>query len=371
MTFNRTPPYRAEHIGSFIRPDNLLNAARAFKKGEIDNESFNAIKNKSITDIVSFQDNIGMPSATDGEFRRRVWSGGVSDALAGMSIRDKGTLTFKSNEGDVLMPPSPYAEGKLSRKHNIVTDDFKFIKSLGLKGHPKVTMASPPVMHFFLGKKSYNPAIYNSDEEYFADLIRAYQEEIIDLTAAGCTYIQLDDTALPCNCDFHARKSIIARGEDPDVLTNIYVKAINSVVSSRPSNMFAGIHMCRGNLKGLWMAEGGYEPIAEKIFGELNIDAFFLEYDNERSGDFEPLRYLPVGKVAVLGIVSTKTPELEDKDYLKRRIDEAAKIVPLEQLAISPQCGFSSGGGGGQVVTHDDTRRKLELVLEVANDVWG
>ena len=181
----------------------------------------------------------------------------------------------------------------------------------------------------------------------------------------------MDDTALPCNCDLNARKAIKARGEDPDELTNVYVKAINSAVSNRPSSMFAGMHMCRGNLKGLWMAEGGYEPIAEKIFSELNIDAFFLEYDNERSGGFGPLRYLPSGKVAVLGLISTKTPKLEDKEVIKRRIDEASRVIPLEQLAISPQCGFSSGGGGGQVVTHDDTRRKLELVLEVADDVWG
>ena len=371
MTPIRKPPYRAEHVGSFIRPEVLLNAARSHKIGEIDEATFHEIKNKAVADIVSFQDSIGMPSTTDGEFRRRVWSGGVSDALLGMSIKESGTLTFKSAQGDVLMPPSPYAEGKLSRKHNIVTDDFKYVGSLKPKGHPKVTMASPPVMHFFLGRNSYNSKIYNSDEEYFSDLTRVYQDEIVDLAAAGCTYIQLDDTALPCNCDLNARKAIKARGEDPDELTNVYVKAINSAVSNRPSSMFAGMHMCRGNLKGLWMAEGGYEPVAEKIFSELNIDAFFLEYDNERSGGFGPLRYLPSGKVAVLGLISTKTPKLEDKELIKRRIDEASRVIPLEQLAISPQCGFSSGGGGGQVVTHDDTRRKLELVLEVAEDVWG
>jgi 5-methyltetrahydropteroyltriglutamate--homocysteine methyltransferase len=365
------PPYRAEHVGSFIRPDALLNAARAHKSGEIDDAAFEDMKNQSIADIVAFQDSIGMPSVTDGEFRRRVWSGGVSDALEGMSIKDAGTLTFKSEEGEVFMPPSLYAEGKLSRKHNIVTDDFNFVKSLKSKGLPKVTMASPPVMHFFLGDGSYNPDVYASREEYFADLTKAYQEEIVDLAAAGCTYIQLDDTALPCNCDSDARKTIEERGEDPDELTDTYVSAINAAVSGRPSDMFAGMHMCRGNLKGLWMAEGGYEPIAEKIFSELNIDAFFMEYDDARSGDFQPLRHLPTGKVAVLGLISTKTPELEDKDDLKRRIDEAAKFAPLEQLALSPQCGFSSGGGGGQVVTQDDTKRKLELVVEVARDVWG
>jgi len=232
-------------------------------------------------------------------------------------------------------------------------------------------MASPPVMHFFLGHESYNPDVYSSDEEYFADLTKAYSDEVAELAAAGCTYIQLDDTALPCNCDTEARETIRARGEDPDELTDTYVKAINSAVGGRPDNMFAGMHMCRGNLKGLWMAEGGYDPIAEKIFNELKIDAFFMEYDNERSGGFEPLRHLPAGKTAVLGLISTKTPELEDKDGLKRRIDEASKFAPLEQLAISPQCGFSSGGGGGQVVTEDDTKRKLELVVEVAQDVWG
>ncbi|MBT3989562.1 MAG: 5-methyltetrahydropteroyltriglutamate--homocysteine S-methyltransferase [Rhodospirillaceae bacterium] len=365
------PPYRAEHVGSFIRPDKLLNAARANKAGDLDDAAFEAMKDECIADIVAFQDSIGMPSVTDGEFRRRVWSGGVSDALEGMGVKDGGTLTFKGEEGDVLMPPSPYAEGKLSRKHNIVTDDFKYVSSLNPSGQPKVTMASPPVMHFFLGHESYNPDVYSSDEEYFADLTKAYSDEVAELAAAGCTYIQLDDTALPCNCDTEARETIRARGEDPDELTDTYVKAINSAVGGRPDNMFAGMHMCRGNLKGLWMAEGGYDPIAEKIFNELKIDAFFMEYDNERSGGFEPLRHLPAGKTAVLGLISTKTPELEDKDGLKRRIDEASKFAPLEQLAISPQCGFSSGGGGGQVVTEDDTKRKLELVVEVAQDVWG
>jgi 5-methyltetrahydropteroyltriglutamate--homocysteine methyltransferase len=365
------PPYRAEHVGSFIRPDKLLNAAHANKAGEIDNAAFDDVKNQCIADIVAFQDSIGMPAVTDGEFRRRVWSGGVSDALEGMGIKEAGTLTFKDENGEVFMPPSLYAEGKLSRKHNIVTDDFKYVNSLSPQGQPKVTMASPPVMHFFLGHESYDPDIYSSDEEYFADLTQAYKDEVVELAEAGCSYIQLDDTALPCNCDEDARESIRARGEDPDQLTDTYVKAINDAVSSRPDNMFAGMHMCRGNLKGLWMAAGGYEPIAEKIFNQLNIDAFFMEYDNERSGDFQPLRFLPKGKVAVLGLISTKTPELEDKDALKRRIDEAAKIVPLEQLALSPQCGFSSGGGSGQVVTEDDTKRKLELVVEVATEVWG
>ena len=365
------PPYRAEHVGSFIRPDRLLQAARAHKAGDLSDDAYTEIQDSCIAEIIQFQDDIGMPSVTDGEFRRRVWSGGVSDALEGMSIRDAGTLTFKSEAGDVLMPPSPYAEGKLRRKHPIVANDFAYVRSLNPKGHAKVTMASPPVMHFFLGNDSYDHEIYASTHEYFADLTRAYREEIVDLAELDCTYIQLDDTALPCNCDEDARQTIRDRGEDPDELTDIYVDAINAAVSERPDSMYAGMHMCRGNLKGLWMAEGGYEPIADQIFNGLNIDAFFMEYDTGRAGDFQPLRHLPAGKIAVLGLISTKTPVLEDKDDLKRRIDEAAKFAPLEQLALSPQCGFSSGGGSGQVINQDDTKRKLELVVEVANDVWG
>ena len=365
------PPFRAEHVGSFVRPPELLDAARAHRAGTLDAAPYRHIQDRCIGDIVAFQDAIGLPSITDGEFRRRVWSAGFTDAVAGMGVRDRGALSFKSDSGDFGIPASPYAQGALRRKHPIAAGDYQFVASLAPGGLPKVTIASPPVMHFFLGPDSFDPAVYADADAYFADLVRIYREEIIDLAAAGCTYLQLDDTALPCNCDDTARAAVRARGEDPDALTAAYVGLINRAIANRPAGMYVGLHMCRGNLKGMWMGAGGYEPIAERIFQGLELDAFFLEYDTPRAGDFRPLRHLPKGKTAVLGLISTKTPQLESGDDIKRRIDEAARFAPLDQLALSPQCGFSSGGGGGQVVTQDDTKRKLELVLQVAAEVWG
>ena len=226
-------------------------------------------------------------------------------------------------------------------------------------------------MHYFLGPKAFEPGVYRDREAFFSDLATIYRAEIADLAKEGCTYLQLDDTALPCNCDAHAREDVAARGEDADELTQRYIRLINECIRNRPKTMAVAIHLCRGNLKGAWMAEGGYEPIADALFNKLDVGTYCLEYDTERAGDFAPLRFLPKGKRVILGLVSTKTPQLESKDVLKRKINAAAKYVPLEQLGIGPQCGFSSGGGSGQAVTQDDTRRKLELVMEVAHDVWG
>ncbi|MCZ6524062.1 MAG: 5-methyltetrahydropteroyltriglutamate--homocysteine S-methyltransferase [Alphaproteobacteria bacterium] len=365
------PPFRAEHVGSFVRPDGLLEAARAHKAGSLDGEAYRRVQDDCIREIVAFQDDIGMPSITDGEFRRRVWSAGFTDAVEGMGVRAEGTLAFKTDAGEVFMPPSPFAEAKLRRKGRIVTDDYEFVAALAPRGVPKVTIASPAVMHFYLGPKSFEPSVYADRDAYFDVLAGIYRDEVAELAAAGCAYLQIDDTAMVCNCDEAGRAAVRARGEDPDELTAAYVDLINRAIADRPAGMTVGLHTCRGNLKGAWMAEGGYEPIAERLFNGLDVDAFFLEYDSPRAGDFAPLRHLPAGKTAVLGLISTKTPELEKKDDLKRRIDEAAAFVPLERLALSPQCGFSSGGGGGQVVTQDDTRRKLELVVEVAREVWG
>jgi 5-methyltetrahydropteroyltriglutamate--homocysteine methyltransferase len=236
---------------------------------------------------------------------------------------------------------------------------------------PKVTIAAPDVMHWFLGPKAFAPSVYPDREAFFADLAAIYKAEIAELAKEGCRYLQLDDTALPCNCDANARKDVVARGENPDELTERYARLFNEAIAGKPSDMAVAIHLCRGNLKGAWMAEGGYEPVAKMLFNRLNADIYCLEYDTPRAGDFSPLRYVPKGKTVILGLVSTKTPQLENKDVLKRRIDEAAKYVPLERLGISPQCGFSSGGGSGQTVTQDDTRRKLELVMEVAREVWN
>ena len=359
---------RVEHIGSFVRPESLLNAARARKAGQLDDAGFRKVQDEAIRDIVRFQESIGVPSVTDGEFRRRSWSAGFIDAVAGFGLRD-GTLAFRDGTRVIGVASSPYAKTPLKRKQRIVADDFRFLKSVAKKGVPKVTIAAPDVMHYFLGPKSFDA--YPDREAFLADLARIYREEIADLAKEGCTYLQLDDTALPCNCDAHAREDVVARGENPDELTERYARLFNDCIPAKPANMTVAIHLCRGNLKGAWMAEGGYEPIAEALFNRLNANVYCLEYDTERAGDFSPLRHVPKGKRVILGMISTKTPVLEKKDVLKRRIDEAAKHIPLEQLGIGPQCGFSSGGGGGQTVTQDDTRRKLELAMEVARDVWS
>jgi len=360
--------FRVEHVGSFLRPQRLLEAARARKAEKIGEAQLKRIQDECIRDIVAFQESLGLPSITDGEFRRRSWSAGFIDAVEGFGLRD-GTLSFRNETAVVGVAASPYAKARLKRKRRIVADDFAFLRKFVRKGLPKVTIAAPDVMHYFLGPKAFDA--YQDREAFFADLVKIYHDEIRDLSAEGCAYLQLDDTALPCNCDTHAREDVAARGENPDELTERYVRLHNACLAARPSGMTVATHLCRGNLKGAWMAEGGYEPIADALFNRLDVDTYCLEYDTGRSGDFAPLRFVPKGKRVILGLVSTKTPQLEAKDNLKRRIEEAARHVPLEQLGIGPQCGFSSGGGGGQALTQDDTRRKLELVMEVARDVWG
>ena len=358
---------RVEHVGSFVRPEKLLHAVRELKVGRIDEAELRTIQDQSIRDVVAFQESIGLPTITDGEFRRRSWSAGFIDAVEGFGLRD-GTLTFRDETRVVGVAASPYAKAPLKRRQRIVADDYRFLKSAVKQGVPKATMAAPDVMHYFLGPKAFDA--YKDREAYFSDLAKIYRQEIRDLAAEGCAFLQLDDTALPCNCDAHAREDVRKRGEDPDELTERYARLFNECVRDRPKSMTIGVHLCRGNLKRAWMAEGGYEPIADTLFNRLDASVYCLEYDTERAGDFSPLRFVPKGKRVILGLVSTKTPVLENKDVLKRRIDAAAKHVPVDQLGIGPQCGFSSGGGGGQALTEDDTRRKLELVMEVARDVW-
>jgi 5-methyltetrahydropteroyltriglutamate--homocysteine methyltransferase len=360
----------AEHIGSFIRPAKLLDAVRAQKAGTLDAQSVAKTIDDSIREIVAFQESIGLPAVTDGEFRRRSWSAGFIDAVEGFGLRD-GKLGFRSDSKIVGVAASPYANHPLKRKGRIVADDFRSLKSVVKRGMPKVTIASPAVMHFFLGPAAFEKSVYPDREEYFSALTSIYREEIADLAAEGCTYLQIDDTALPCNCDEHVRADVSARGENADELTGRYAKLINDSIASKPATMRTAIHLCRGNMKGAWMAEGGYEPIADALFNRVNVNIYCLEYDTDRAGDFSPLRFVPKGKTVILGLVSTKTPQLESKDNLKRRIADAARHIPIDQLGISPQCGFSSVGGGGQAVTQDDTRRKLELVMNVATDVWG
>ncbi|HEX6267965.1 MAG TPA: 5-methyltetrahydropteroyltriglutamate--homocysteine S-methyltransferase [Burkholderiales bacterium] len=363
-------PFRVEHVGSFVRPERLLAAVRGRKANEVTQAQLEEIQDDCIRHIVAFQESIGLPTVTDGEFRRRSWSAGVIDAIEGFGLRD-GTLTFRDASRVVGVASSPYAKAPLRRRRRIVADDYRFLKSAVKRGVPKTTMAAPDVMHYFLGPKAFETSVYRDREAFFEALVRIYREEIAELAAEGCAYLQLDDTALPCNCDAHAREDVAARGEDADELTERYAALFNECIGAKPAGMAIGIHLCRGNLKGAWMAEGGYEPVADALFNRLNAATYCLEYDTGRAGDFSPLRFVPKGKRVILGLVSTKTPVLEAKDVLKRRIDAAARHIPLEQLGIGPQCGFSSGGGSGQMLTQDDTRRKLELIMETATEVWG
>ena len=362
--------FRAEHVGSFLRPERLLAAAREARAGALPAERLTGVQDDCIREVVAVQEALGFRSVTDGEFRRRGWSAGFIDAVEGFGLRES-VLGFRDEEGERGTLPSPYARAPLRRAREIAAGEFRFLRGAVKTGIPRVTIPAPDVMHFFLGPASVDPAAYPDVERYFADLVAIYQAELRDLMALGCRAIQLDDTALPCNCDARVRAEVRARGEYPDALTRRYVRLINDVLAACPPGVARSVHMCRGNLKGAWMAEGGYEPIAEAVFGGLGVDAFLLEFDTPRAGDFRALRFVPAPVRVVLGLVSTKTPVLESADALRRRIDEAARHVPLERLGLSPQCGFSSAPGSGQPITDDDQRRKLELVLSVARDVWG
>ena len=364
------PPFRAEHVGSFLRPERLLAAAREVRAGTMAAERFRAVQDDCVREVVRLQEGLGLPSISDGEFRRRSWSAGLIDAVEGFALRE-GAFGFRDERGERDTPPSPYARARLRRTRGIATEELRFLRDVVTKGVAKTTLPAPDVMHFFLGPASVDARVYPDMDEYYADLVAVYRAEIADLAALGCAYLQLDDTALPCNCDDRVRATVRARGEDPDALTARYVGLVNEVLAACPPGMAKAVHMCRGNLRGAWMAEGGYEPIAERVFGGLAVDAVFLELDTPRAGDFGPLRFVPAPTRVVLGLVSTKTGALESADALKRRIDEATRYVPLERLGLSPQCGFSSVAGSGQPLTVDDQRRKLTRVLEVADAVWG
>ena len=365
-----SPPFRVDHVGSFPRPQRLIDAAHQVRAGQLSREGFRQVQDEAIRAIVGFREELGLRSITDGEYRRRVWSGGLIDAVPAFGERQGALSTFRTDAGEVMSAPAPYARERVRRTRGIATDEFAFLESVVRAGTPKVTMPSPPVMHFFLGPRAVDEAVYPDMEVFFDDLARVYRDEITALAELGCTYLQLDDTALPCNCDERLRAGVRERGEDPDQLTERYARLINAAIADRPAGMTIAMHLCRGNARGAWMAEGGYEPIAEALFNAIQVDAYFLEYDTPRAGDFGPLRVVPPNKVIVLGLVSTKTPVLEAEDELVRRIEDAGRHVSIERLCLSPQCGFSSVAGARQVVTLDDARRKIDLLQRVAARVF-
>lgn len=362
------PPFRADHVGSLLRPRALKDAFRAHQEGALDDAGLRAVQDQAIRDVVALQESVGLHSVTDGEFRRASYWAHFVGAVDGLRP-EAATFEFKDAAGDVMSFTGTQNEGRLRRTRSISGDEVEFLRSV-TKETPKITMPSPSTMHFWRGPQSIDRSVYPTLADFYDDLTRIYRDEIDDLASRGASYIQVDEVAAAMLCDPDVRDAVVARGEEPDELLRTYVDATNRAVSSRPSGMTAALHVCRGNYKGHWLATGGYEPVAETLFGGLEVDAFFLEFDSDRAGGFGPLRFVPDGVDVVLGLVSSKTPELEPVDELLRRIDEASKLVPVERLALSPQCGFASTVGGNPV-TEDDERRKLALVVEVADRVWG
>jgi len=364
------PPFRADHVGSFLRPKALLDAREARRTGTIDDTALRTVEDAAIRDIVRFQEDLGLRGITDGEFRRTYFHIDFLTQLEGVETKGGIQVKFHSNTGDVdFAPPVMQVTGKVRHVKDIQRADFDFLKSVATRT-PKVTIPSPTMLHFRGGRAAISREAYPDLEAFYADVAQAYREELAALGRAGCTYVQLDDTNLAYLCDEKMREGARARGDDPNELPRRYAALINAAIRDRPAGMTVCTHLCRGNFKSAWAAEGGYEPVAEVLFNELAVDGYFLEYDDARSGDFAPLRFLPKGKTVVLGLVSTKLDHMETKDELKRRIDEAAKFAPLDQLCISPQCGFSSTVHGNEI--HVETQAaKIRLCVDVARDVWG
>jgi 5-methyltetrahydropteroyltriglutamate--homocysteine methyltransferase len=370
MVQRTSPPFRGDHVGSFLRPKDLLDARAQFQKGAIPLDELRAVEDGAIRDIVRFQEDLGLYGVTDGEFRRTYFHIDFLERLEGVETRGGIATHFKTATGEVdFAPPVLHVTGKVRHTNPIQAADFQFLKST-TRRVPKVTIPSPTMLHFRGGRAAISKDAYPDLEAFYADVAAAYRAELKSLAAAGCTYVQLDDTNLAYLCDPKMREAARSRGDDPNELPHRYARLINAAIADRPAGMTICTHLCRGNFKSAWVAEGGYEPVAEVLFNELKLDGYFLEYDDERSGGFAPLRFVPKGKTVVLGLVTTKVGKLESKDELKRRIDEAAKYVPLEQLALSPQCGFSSTVHGNDI-ERESQAAKLRLVVETAREVWG
>ncbi len=369
MSKELRPPFRADHVGSLLRPDSLLSLRERVDSGEADQQALKRHEDECIRDVVQFQESIGLHTITDGEFRRGTFHGDFIGALE--NVEFKQLFTPGSNaSGNHEAPFVAVVNGRIKRPAGgIEVENFRYLNSV-TKETARQTIPSPTMIHFRGGRDAIDSKAYPEMDEFFADLASVYREEIADLAEAGCRYLQLDDTNLAYLCDPKMREQAVERGEDVDALPSQYAQLINDTIRDRPADMAVCVHLCRGNAKSRWFADGGYEPIAEAVFNELDVDGFFLEYDDERSGDFAPLRHVPKGKKVVLGLVSSKWPELEGRDMIRRRIDEATKYLPLDQLCLSPQCGFASVSEGNEI-NADVQKRKLELVVSLAEEVWG
>jgi len=369
------PPFRAEQVGSLLRPRSLLEARERRQRNEISAQELRRQEDEAIRDAVKLQVDAGLQVVTDGEFRRLMWH---TDFLAGFVnsavVPGKIKVRFRTFDGETEMqPPGTEVTGKLGwPPGGIFVEHFRFLQSVAAAFPavmPKITIPSPSCMHFRGGRAAVDRAAYPEMTDFYADLARVYSEEVAAFAAAGCRYLQLDEVNFAFLCDPRLREEVRALGEDPASLPHTYANLINRALATRSKDMTVGLHLCRGNAMSSWLAEGGYEPVAEVLFNEVDVDAYFLEFDTPRAGGFEPLRFVPKGKFVVLGLVTTKVGRMETKDALKRRIEEAARYCPLDQLALSPQCGFASGAAGNKLSLEDEIA-KLRLVVETAREVW-
>ncbi|WP_100498074.1 5-methyltetrahydropteroyltriglutamate--homocysteine S-methyltransferase [Geodermatophilus chilensis] len=374
MTDTSGPPFRADHVGSLLRPQDLLEARARFAAGEIDDAELRGVEDAAIADVVRLQGDVGLRTATDGEFRRASWHMDFIYAIDGISkvTGEDIVVHFRNANGTIdFTPAGLHVDGPLSIDEPIFGADFAYLQGqVSERQTAKLTIPSPSMVHYRGGAAAIDPAVYPDEDAFWDALSAAYARQVRGIAAQGCTYLQLDDTSLAYLNDPAQRAELAAQGRDAEHQHERYIRQINAALAGRPEGLTVTTHMCRGNFRSSWVAEGGYDFVAEALFGGLEVDGFFLEYDDARSGGFEPLRFVPPGKRVVLGLVTTKRPELERKDDLKRRIDEAARYVPLEQLALSPQCGFSSTVEGN-ALTRDEQIAKLALVVETAQEVWG
>jgi len=372
MSRRTEPPFRADHVGSLLRPPELLRAREEFAQGRRSADELRRVEDDAIREAVRMQEDVGLQSATDGEFRRASWHMDFIYQLDGIDQADEQVkVEFHNEQGDLEFTAAALSvHDRVGLSRTIFGEAFEALKSMTTTTTPKLTIPSPSMVHYRGGRAAISEDVYPDVEEFWNDLTAAYRDEVRRLGELGCTYLQFDDTSLAYLNDPKQREYVAGIGGDPDRQHVHYIHHINEALAGRPDGMRVTTHMCRGNFRSSWVAEGGYDFVAEALFNELEVDGFFMEYDDARSGGFEPLRFVPKGKMVVLGLVTTKRGELEEKDELKRRIEQASQHVPLEQLCLSPQCGFSSTVEGN-ALTHDQQVAKLRLIVETAEEIWG
>jgi 5-methyltetrahydropteroyltriglutamate--homocysteine methyltransferase len=374
MPRRETPPFRADHVGSLLRPPELTRARAASRAGEIDATALREVEDAAIRDVIALQREAGLQTVTDGEFRRSSWHMDFIYALGGVDQVEGESIHVQFRDGEReydYNPPAMHVAAPISLPETIFADAFSFLRdNAAPQQTPKLTIPSPSMVHYRGGRAAIDESVYPEIDAFWDDLLAAYRAQLAGAHALGCRYLQLDDTSLAYINDPAQRSHIESIGGDPDHLHEQYIANLNRALADRPDDLVVTTHLCRGNNQSMWAAEGGYEFVAEALFGDLGVDGYFLEFDDERSGTFEPLRFVPKGKQVVLGLVTTKSPQLEDPELLRRRIEEAAQYVPLDQLCLSGQCGFSSTEEGNRL-TIDEQRRKLELIVSVADEVWG